>query len=206
MYFPRAFRSKHAGVMMRALALPALLAAALAAAPEALAQKVFVDFDENFDFSTLRRYSWKTHPKLEENPALLQSVGAELVRMAVNDHLMQAGYEPIDPEFADFPGGADFYVTFFGGREQKQEVTAVTSTYSTGGWYGWGSPHFANGWTNVMVKDYVEGTLVLDFVDVKTKQLVWRAYCKGAIKNPSKRDKVINKALKKAFKKFPPKK
>ena len=186
--------------MMRTVAAWAL-ALAVAAPSTALAQKVFVDFDENFDFSTFRSYAWKTHPKMEEDPDLLNSVGAELVRMAVNDQLMQAGFEPTEPEFADF------YVTFFGGRQQKKEVTAVATTVygGGGGWYGRGGPYWANGWTNVMVKNYVEGTLVLDFVDVKTKQLAWRAYCKGAIRNPSKRDKIINKAIKKALKKFPPK-
>jgi hypothetical protein len=42
-------------------------------------------------------------------------------------------------------------------------------------------------------------------VDVKSKQLAWRAYCKGVIRDPSKRDKIINKAVEKALKKFPPK-
>ena len=56
-----------------------------------------------------------------------------------------------------------------------------------------------------MVDNYIEGTLVLDFVDATTKELAWRAYCKGSIRNPHKKDKVINKAVKKAIKKFPPK-
>ena len=171
-----------------------LMLAGLRLVGAALAQKVVTDFDDKFDFSKLRRYAWKVHPRLEQDPTLLRSVGAELVRMAVSDELIKRGYEPTEEEFADF------YVTFFGGRKQKQEVTAISS----GGWYGWG-PYWHNGWTTVMVKDYIEGTLVLDFVDAKSKQLVWRAYCQGAIRNPSKRDKVINKAVNKAFAKFPPK-
>ena len=161
-------------------------------------QEVHVDFDKNIDFSTFRRYAWKTHPLLEQDPELLQSVGAELVRMAVNQELMGRGFEPTEVEFADF------LVTFFGGRKQMQEVTGVTMV-STGGWYGAGAPSWQTGWTNVMVRNYTEGTLVLDFVDAKTKQLAWRAYGKGAIRNPSKRDKIINKAIEKALKQFPPK-
>jgi hypothetical protein len=160
-------------------------------------QTVEVDFDRSIDSSAYRRYSWKVHPLLERDPELLQSVGAELVRMAVNKELMGRGFEPTEDEFADF------HVTFFGARKQGQEVTGAV-TVSSGGWYGTGS-YYQSGWTKVMVSNYTEGTLVLDVVDAKSKQLAWRAYCKGVIRDPSKRDKIIDKAVEKALKKFPPK-
>jgi hypothetical protein len=162
-----------------------------------LGQTVEVDFDRNIDSSAYRRYSWKVHPLLEQDQELLQSVGAELVRMAVNEQLMRRGFEPTEDEFADF------HITFFGARKKGQEVTGAV-TVSSGGWYGAGS-YYQSGWTKVMVSEYTEGTLVLDVVDAKTKQLAWRAYCKGVIRDPSKRDKIIDKAVEKALKKFPPK-
>jgi hypothetical protein len=170
----------------------------LAVAPRCYGQDVQTDFDRSVDFSTFHRYAWKVHPLLERDPELLHSVGAELVRMAVNQELMSRGLEPTEAEFADC------FVTFFGGRKEVEQVVGTT-TFSTGGWYGWGAPHWQTGWTEVMVRHYTEGTLVLDFVTARTEQLAWRAYCKGAIRNPSKRDKVISKAVEKALKKFPPK-
>lgn len=164
----------------------------------ALAQEVKTDFDRSADFTTFRRYAWKVHPLLEKDPELLNSIGAELVRMGVNEKLIDRGFEPTEVEFADF------FVTFFGGRRKEQEVVGATS-FSTGGGYGWGAPQWQTGWTEVMVRNYVEGTLVLDFVNAKTNELAWRAYCKGAVRNPNKRDKVIYKAIEKALKQFPPK-
>ena len=130
---------------------------------------------------------------MEADPELRKSVGAEIVRMGVSSTLLDRGFLPADV------GTPDFYVTGFGTRAQKSKVTG-----SVGGWYS-SSAYWAQGWETVMVRNYVEGTLVIDIVDGKTNELAWRAYCKGVVNNPSKRDKVINKALKKAFKKFPPK-
>ena len=161
-------------------------------APRASAQKVKIDFDRTFDFSTLKTYAWKMHPAMKDDPELRESVGAELVRMALSRELLDKGFVPTEEEFADF------YVTGFGTRNRKSEIRG-----SIGGWYN-SSPYYMQGWQTVMVRNYMEGTLILDIVDAKTKQLAWRAYCKGAIRNPSKRDKVIDKALRKAFKKFPP--
>ena len=158
----------------------------------ALAQKVKIDFDHTFDFSTLKTYAWKMHPAMKDDLELRESVGAELVRMAVSRELLDRGFVPTEEEFADF------YVTGFGTRGRRSEITG-----SIGGWYNSG-PYYMQGWETVMVRNYVVGTLILDIIDAKTKQLAWRAYCKGAVSNPSKRDKVVNKALKKAFKNFPP--
>ena len=157
------------------------------------AQKVRVDYDRTFDFSGLKTYAWKMHPAMEADPELRASVGAELVRMAVSRELLDKSFEPAEEEFADF------YVTGFGTRERGSEITGAI-----GGWYNT-SPYYMQSWGTVMVRNYVEGTLVLDIVDTKTKQLAWRAYCQGAVRNMSKRHKVINKAIQKAFKKFPPK-
>ena len=164
---------------------------AVGAAP-ASAQKVKIDYDRNFDFSTLKTYAWKVHPAIEGDLELRQSVGAELVRMAVSRHLLDMGFVPTEEEFADF------YVTGFGTRGRRSEISGAI-----GGWYNSG-PYYMQGWQTVMIRNYMEGTLILDIVDAKTRQLAWRAYCQGAVSNPSKRDKVVDKALKKAFKNFPP--
>jgi len=165
----------------------------LSCAPQASAQKVKIDFDHEFDFSALKTYSWKIHPRMADDPELRRSVGAELVRMAVSRELLDKGFVPAEEE------SADFYVTGFGTRDRRSEITGVV-----GGWYSTGA-YWAEGWQTVMVRDYMEGTLVLDIVDARTGQLAWRAYCQGAVRNPSNRDKVVNKAMKKAFKRFPPK-
>jgi hypothetical protein len=53
--------------------------------------------------------------------------------------------------------------------------------------------------------EFSEGSLFFDIIDVKRKQLVWSGKVTGDLKNtnmPSEKD--VNKIVKKAFKKFPP--
>jgi hypothetical protein len=53
------------------------------------------------------------------------------------------------------------------------------------------------------VRQYTEGTLVLDFVDTKTHQLVFRGTGTGAVGSTQANAKSIEKAVKKILKDFP---
>jgi hypothetical protein len=54
---------------------------------------------------------------------------------------------------------------------------------------------------------YEEGSLILDFVDPQTKQLIWRGSAKAEVddvKTPEKREALIDEAVQKILKNFPP--
>jgi hypothetical protein len=163
------------------------------------AQKIKVDFDRNFDFSKVHRYEWRTHPVFEKHPKLRDrySTAIQLVMNATNQQLMKKGYQPVGST-------ADVFLTFF--------VTAkdVTKTYTdmigpAGAWYGWYGWYAPPVWTVTRTEQYLEGTLLMDFVDPKASQLIWRASATDAIKDFRTRDKNIESAVKKIFNKFPPK-
>ena len=89
---------------------------------------------------------------------------------SVTDQLKAKGIT----EAADNP---DFYVMYYSGTQNKVNVT----NYG----YGYG-PRWGYGGGGVDVQQYTEGTIILDFVDAKTKQLVWRSTASGALsKNPT---------------------
>ena len=57
------------------------------------------------------------------------------------------------------------------------------------------------------VYQYEEGTLVLDFVDGISKELIWRGVGTGEIDryaSPEQQDKGINEAIYKILRNFPP--
>jgi len=175
---------------MRGQLIVCLVLCALIAGP-ALAAKSFVDFDERFDFSGFKTYQWRTHPVMEANPALAQSaIAGDIVMSEGNEILMGRGYVPDDIE-------PDFYIAFYvAGKEGMTATTYGSSWYSNTAW---------TSSTNTIVRNFVDGTLVIDIVDAKSKELVWRASYSDKISDWKKRDKVISKAVKKAFEKFPPK-
>ena len=174
----------------------------LLAASVAFAQKVRVESTPGIDFTKYKRYTYRTHPVFEKKPALAErySTGIQLVKMAVSRNLLKRGFEPTDHE-------PDFLITFVLMGEQAQDVDVVFADgmYGWGGWYGWPSYYYPS-WTETIVSNYINGALMLDFVDAKTDQLIWRAYCTGEINDWSNRDKVVDKAVDKALKRYPPKK
>ena len=170
-----------------------------ALAHSSTAQSVKIDFYRSFDFSKIHRYQWRTHPIFEKHPELRDhySTAIQLVMSATNKQLMKKGYQPVSHE-------PDVFLTFF--------VTAkdVTNTYTDmidpyGAWYGWYGWYAPPIWTVTRTEQYLEGTLLMDFVDPKASQLIWRASATDAIKDFRTRDKNIDSAVKKIFSKFPPK-
>lgn len=82
-----------------------------------------------------------------------------------------------------------------------------TSGIGTGYYYGpWGynNPGGVSAYTTMHSYDYKEGTLIIDLLDTKKKQLAWQGIAKGTIKsNPKSRDDGIKEIFKKLFEKFP---
>jgi len=173
----------------------------LVTAQVALAQKIDVESTPGVDFSKFKKYGWRTHPIFEKKPELAEkySVGIELIKNSANQFLMSRGFQST----RDNP---DFYITFFLTGEAKKdvEVIAVSGAYGWGGWYGWPSMYYP-AWSTTVVSNYIEGMMVMDIVDAKTSQLIWRAYCRDSIKEWKDRDKVAKKVVEKALKRFPPK-
>ncbi|MFL6352666.1 MAG: DUF4136 domain-containing protein [Bryobacteraceae bacterium] len=172
-----------------------LLVLLLLGCTASLCQKVKTEYDKSIDFSQFHRYSWRQHPEFERHPDLEEqfSVAIDLIKSDVNRGLTTKGFSRVE----DSP---DFYVTFFITVRGMEDVRVI----STGGWYGWGA-YWYPGWTEVITSQYAEGTLVLDFVDAATKRLAWRAYCKDEIREMKTRHENIEKTVRKALKKFPPK-
>jgi hypothetical protein len=80
--------------------------------------------------------------------------------------------------------------------QQHQEL--VPSGFGYGPW--WAGGYYGGG----SVDTWVEGTLVVDFYDANTKQMVWRGVATAtAGEKPTKNMEKMNKALNKMFEKLP---
>ncbi len=174
------------------LLLGSLLLCALLPCP-ATAQKVVVNSDEKADFSRIRTYQWRSHRLFEKNPDLKEvySTGIQLVLEAGNTELMKKGLQPVEEN-------PDVYVTFFILARGVQELKTVDVTAWDGYWW-----YAAPTWTYTEVEQYVNAMIVIDIVDARTSKLLWRASCGDKIKDFRKRDKNVEKAIHKAFDRFP---
>jgi len=164
----------------------------------AAGQKVKIESDPEFDFSRVKSYQWRAHPVFEKHPELKQvyATAIQLVLQEGNAELPKRGFQPAD-------ASPDVFVTFL--LQATPDSRTVTTTISDPWWgpgYGWYAPAT---WTTTTVENYLQGLLVLDIVDARTSNLIWRAYCGEKIDDFRKRDKDIKAMVKKSLAKFPPK-
>lgn len=102
----------------------------------------------------------------------------------------------------------DLVATYIAGARTKQEIEDLgPEPYASpyfGGPFGFRHDGFwGEGYDQFYVRNYTQGTLILDLIDPHTKQLVWRAYVSGPVDQPDQ--KTINNAVSAALKQFPPK-
>jgi hypothetical protein len=162
----------------------------LTVATAAFAVSVTRDYDTQADFSQYKTYAW-----IEGTPAP-STLTEERIRAAIDTQLRSKGMREVQEN-------PDLWVVTHASVGKETRVNMTHHGYGGyRGYYGRGT-----GSTTVQAYDVPVGTLMIDLVDTSTKQLVWRAVAQGTLSATSsaeKREKKINKAAAKIFKKYPP--
>ncbi|MDJ0840873.1 MAG: DUF4136 domain-containing protein [Acidobacteriota bacterium] len=157
--------------------------------------KVAQHHDSSQDFSAMKTFDWLTPRGGRDNPMDKNPIIAKKVKDAIAAELGAKGFTMDETN-------PDFHVIFFGSTRDKVDVQTWNSSY-----YGWGYRGWAYGWggPDVTVSEYKEGTLVIDVVNAKSNELVWRGYGTGRIKKTDRNvDERVRRAVVSILKKFPP--
>ena len=140
------------------------------------------DYDQETNFAGLKTYDWLPVPEGIKVDTLVQ----ERIKNAVNSGLEAKGLRMT----SDTP---DFLIAMQAGTEEKVRYVPEHWGYTSG---------------NIYRRDeYEEGTLVLDFVDPVSKELIWRGTAAAYVDSkmtPEKIDKLVDEAVEKTLKNFPP--
>ena len=146
------------------------------------------NYDSSYDFRKLRTFDWMGVP----SSAGISPLIVKDIKTAVSTQLQAGGYKMT-------PGNSDFMIAMHIGKQHKINVTQ---------WgYAYGPRGMLMGPGGIDVYEYDEGTLILDFIDAGSRELIWRGSATGEIKryaSPEKRDKRINEAVRKILEQFPP--
>ena len=175
--------------------------AMLAAAP-AFAQKIYIEYDQDYDGSNIETFAWTE----TEGTSLAQTspgLHSKIVE-TLGSYIKESGIEQVDDN-------ADVYVTYHG--SSKEELSVNTSSMGYGYPSGWGYGAYGGyggyygryyggvygGSSTTTVSSYRVGTLVVDIWDAETETLVWRGIAAGIVvaENPRKLDTNIEKAVRK---------
>ena len=145
------------------------------------------DYDQQTNFAGLKTYNWLPVPKGVKVNTFVQ----ERIKNAVNSELEAKGLRMT----SDKP---DFLIAMQTMRKERESYAPQSSGYTYGP--SWRGPRYST-------YTYEEGTLVLDFVDPTSKKLIWRGTASGVVDSkmtPEKIDKLVNEAVQKTLKNFPP--
>jgi hypothetical protein len=154
---------------------------------------VDTDYKPGTDFSKYRTFAFKNVDDIRN------AILADRIENALANQLAAKGLTRND-------ASPDLWVVPHPRLSKQTQI----NTYNTGWGYGWGWGWGGGmGTTTSTVQEIPVGTLIVDLVDVKAKELVWRGTASDTLKEtatPEERDKNLNAAMAKLFENFPPKK
>lgn len=149
---------------------------------------VKTDYDRSFDFGRLRTFAFKDQDRREGSLLRENTLVNKRIREALRRDLEERGFKYA----AD--GQADFLVAYYAREREKVELETV----------GYGMPHrWRWGWgPSIWTRYYREGSVVADFIDPVSNQLIWRGRVTDTVKGLDQSDKQINKGVAELVKRF----
>ncbi len=152
---------------------------------------VFMDYSLSGLWSNYRSWNWLPEPRAEDigplaqNPANRTSIEDAVDWAMKNRGLMRNEQTP------------DLLVAYYAGKTDSIQPGVWGYTYAPQANYKdqQGTPETFKG-----------GTLVIDLVDAKTKELLWRGWSTGVVNAPNqdKTDNTIREVVKKIMAEYPP--
>jgi hypothetical protein len=167
----------------------------LAIAGAAFAQKIKTGHDKSADFSGFKTYAWT-----QQQPSPIQPLVATVIVADIDHELAAKGLRKVEKD-------PDVLVSYYaGGDAQSAFAQTDPGNLSTGGI----PPPNATMWTGSLpataLPQVVKGRLLVDLVDARKQQLVWRASAEAKL-DYDKRSKIydtVNKVIPEMFRNFPP--
>lgn len=181
-----------------------LLLATLAASLGCATVSVQTEFDARTDFAKFKTYDFVTSvPGQEQAPAVRNPVVRQWINAAVERELAARGLGR-----AATGVRPDFLVAYHAWGKTKIEVSQYGYGYYPGPYYyGYGMyPYGAASGVVTDVREYKEGTFVLDFVDNETKLLAWRGTASGTLAGSEPTPADVNDIVSQVLKGYSPEK
>jgi hypothetical protein len=165
----------------------------LSAAP-AFAQKVTTDFDRQFDFSGITKLGWA-----EGGTPAPSELTEKRIRAAIEEELKKKGML-----FVAEGEQPDLHIITHAAVDKQAKGSSMRVGIGVGRSTGRGGVS-VGGSTGGGTKVVEVGTLLIEIFDPESSSLVWRATASDTLKGTAeKNEQLLNKAVQKAFKDFPP--
>lgn len=159
------------------------------------------DYDPQVNFSQYQTYAW-VKQKDGDMGYHLDGLMEQRIHNAVDSQLAAKGIKQVPNK------SAQLLVNYITKIDKKVDVDTFHTNF---GYY----PYYGPNWwwggstqTQTSVREYEVSTLLIDFVDAKTKKLIWRGAIKDTVRksrSPQQKTEIINQKISKLLANFPPK-
>lgn len=155
--------------------------------------RVNSDYDKQVDFTSYKTYAFH---KTGIDKAEISDLDKKRILRSIDETMAAKGFTKSETP--------DLLISFF--TKEREEVNV--NQFNAGWGYGWGwgwNPYLWGG--NTSVSRHTEGTLYIDIIDAKKKELIWQGEGEGVLtKDTNKKDEVIKEFVTKILEQYPPKK
>lgn len=151
------------------------------------------DYDKKVDFAPYKTFAFH---KAGIDKAEISDLDKKRILRSIDEVMTSKGFAKSD--------NPDLLIAFF--TKEREQINV--SQYNAGWGYGWGfgwNPYLWGG--NTSVSRYTEGTLYIDIIDAKKKELIWQGEGQGALtKDTNKKDEKVKEFVSRILEQYPPKK
>ncbi|WP_300566007.1 DUF4136 domain-containing protein [Flavobacterium sp.] len=168
-----------------------LIVAVLFAMTSCSSVRVNSDYDKTVNFSQYKTYAFH---KSGIDKAEISDLDKKRILRAIDVQLASKGFTKSETP--------DLLVNIFTKERERVDVNQYNAGWGYGWGYGW-NPYFWGGRTYVSTS--TEGTLYIDLIDAKNKELIWQGMGTGYLtQDTNKKDERINEFVSKIIAEFPP--
>ena len=154
--------------------------------------RVATDYDRNADFKAYTSFAFF---KLGIDKAEISDLDKRRILRAIEFELLSKGLQKSqDP---------DLLVSIF--TKERERINVYNNAWGGGWWgpgWGWGWGPY---WNNSQVSRSTEGSLYIDLIDARKKELVWQGIGRGYLtNNMEKKEMRIKEFVQKILENYPP--
>jgi len=150
--------------------------------------RVNSDFDKKAPFSDYKTYAYM---KNNLDNVAISDLDKKRIINSIDEVMSAKGFVKSE--------NPDIIINIF---TKERERIDVYQNYG----FGWGwNPYWGVGMNRSTISSTPEGTLILDFIDAKTKELVWQGQGTGYLtNNTNKKEAVIKEFVNRILEQYPP--
>lgn len=153
---------------------------------------VYNDFDKNVDFSQFKTFAFY---KAGVDKVEISDLDKKRVLKAIEVEMLAKGFIKSETP--------DILINFFTKSREQVDVNSFNNGWGYG--WGWGWNPWMWGGNQTTVRTTTSGTLFIDMIDARKKEMIWQGEGQGEIfRNQNKKEERIQEFVTKILQQYPP--